>query len=72
MKTAFQNAGVKQFGSGCAFLVVDPKSGKITIESLPNQDSPLKQGKQVLLGNDLWEHACYLSYRNRRPDYLNA
>jgi superoxide dismutase, Fe-Mn family len=69
-KAAFEAAGVGQFGSGWAWLVVD--GGKLAVVSTANQDSPLTDGKTPLLGNDVWEHAYYLNYQNRRPDYLNA
>lgn len=71
MKTAFNTAGAGQFGSGWVFVTVN-KEGKLSIEALPNQDTPLMYGKRVLLGNDVWEHAYYLNYQNRRPDYLKA
>lgn len=67
----FNAAGGRQFGSGWVFVVVD-KDGKLSIETRPNQDTPLMDGKRVLLGNDVWEHAYYLNYQNRRPDYLKA
>jgi superoxide dismutase, Fe-Mn family len=70
-KTAFNDAGVKRFGSGWAWLILD-KSGKLAITSTANQDNPLTDGNFPILGNDVWEHAYYLTYRNRRPDYLNA
>jgi len=69
-KKKFNEAGVKQFGSGWAFLVW--KGGKLEIVSKPNQDSPLSDGLYPVLGNDVWEHAYYLKYNNRRPDYLAA
>jgi superoxide dismutase, Fe-Mn family len=69
-KAAFEAAGVGQFGSGWAWLVVD--GGKLAVVSTANQDSPLTDGKTPLLGNDVWEHAYYLNYQNRRPDYLKA
>jgi Fe-Mn family superoxide dismutase len=70
-KEQFQKAGLGRFGSGWAWLVRD-KSGKLTIESTPNQDSPLMDGKHAVLGCDVWEHAYYLKYQNRRADYLAA
>jgi Fe-Mn family superoxide dismutase len=70
-KTAFNDAGVKRFGSGWAWLILD-KSGNLAITSTPNQDSPLMDGDFPVLGNDVWEHAYYLKYQNRRPDYLSA
>jgi Fe-Mn family superoxide dismutase len=64
-------AGLARFGSGWAWLVLDG-SGALKIESTPNQDNPLMEGKTALLGIDVWEHAYYLKYQNRRADYLNA
>jgi superoxide dismutase, Fe-Mn family len=64
------DAGVKRFGSGWTWLVVD--SGGLAVTSTPNQDSPLSDGKTPILGIDVWEHAYYLKYQNRRPDYLAA
>ncbi len=69
-KEAFEAAGVGQFGSGWSWLVAD--GGKLAVVSTANQDSPLTDGKRPLLGNDVWEHAYYLNYQNRRPDYLKA
>ena len=69
-KAAMNDAGVKRFGSGWAWLI--DAGGKLTIESSANQDSPLMEGKKPLLGIDVWEHAYYLKYQNRRPDYLAA
>ena len=69
-KGAFEAAGVGQFGSGWAWLVAD--GGKLAVVSTANQDSPLTDGKTPLLGNDVWEHAYYLNYQNRRPDYLKV
>lgn len=69
-REAFEAAGVGQFGSGWAWLVAD--GGSVAVVSTPNQDSPLTDGKTPLLGNDVWEHAYYLNYQNRRPDYLKA
>lgn len=69
-KTAFKNAGVNQFGSGWAWLVYDGSG--LAVTSTPNQDSPLSDGKSPLLGADVWEHAYYLKYQNKRPDYLDA
>lgn len=63
-------AGVGRFGSGWAWLV--QSAGKLEITSTPNQDSPVMEGKNVVLGIDVWEHAYYLKYQNRRPDYLAA
>ncbi len=70
-KTQFNDAGVKRFGSGWAWLVID-QSGKLAVISTANQDSPLMDGLYPVMGNDVWEHAYYLKYQNRRPDYLNA
>jgi superoxide dismutase, Fe-Mn family len=70
-KTAFNDAGVKRFGSGWAWLILD-SSGKLQITSTANQDSPFMDGNYPVMGNDVWEHAYYLKYQNRRPDYLNA
>jgi Fe-Mn family superoxide dismutase len=68
-KEKFNEAGVKQFGSGWAWLVKGA-DGKLAITSSPNQDNPISQGQFPVLGNDVWEHAYYLKYQNRRPDYL--
>ena len=64
------DAGVKRFGSGWTWLVVD--GGMLAVTSTPNQDTPLSEGKTPILGIDVWEHAYYLKYQNRRPDYLTA
>ena len=69
-KDQFTKAAAGQFGSGWAWLVAD--DGELKIEAAPNQDSPLSAGKKVLLGLDVWEHAYYLKYQNRRPDYIAA
>lgn len=66
----FTEAALKRFGSGWAWLVV--KDGKLAIVSTPNQDPPLIEGRTALLGLDVWEHAYYLKYQNRRPDYVTA
>lgn len=70
-KEAFNTAGSKQFGSGWAWLVMTPEK-KLEVTSTANQDSPLLEGNYPILGNDVWEHAYYLRYQNRRSDYLNA
>jgi Fe-Mn family superoxide dismutase len=70
-KEAFTKAGLTRFGSGWAWLAVG-KDGKLAVSSSPNQDSPLMEGATPILGNDVWEHAYYLNYQNRRPDYLAA
>jgi superoxide dismutase, Fe-Mn family len=69
-KTAFAEAAMKRFGSGWAWLTLD-KSGKLIVESLPNQDSPLMNGNKPILGIDVWEHAYYLKYQNRRQEYVD-
>jgi superoxide dismutase, Fe-Mn family len=69
-KEEFKNAGVGQFGSGWAWLVHDGTGLQVT--STPNQDSPITDGQTPLLGVDVWEHAYYLKYQNKRPDYLDA
>lgn len=66
----FAAAAAGRFGSGWAWLVVD--NGEVAITSTPNQDSPLMEGKTPVLGLDVWEHAYYLNYQNRRPDYISA
>src|SRR5258708_6018126 len=71
MQAKFNDAGTRVFGSGWVFVTVT-KDGKLAMESRPNQDTPLMDGKRVLFGNDVWEHAYYLLYQNRRPDYLKA
>ncbi|MBD3880156.1 superoxide dismutase [Phormidium tenue FACHB-886] len=70
-KQQFNEAGSKQFGSGWAWLVKD-QQGKLQVISTANQDSPIIAGLTPILGNDVWEHAYYLKYQNRRADYLNA
>ncbi|PTL40508.1 superoxide dismutase [Alkalicoccus saliphilus] len=69
-KEEFKNAGVGRFGSGWAWLVVS--NGELEITSTPNQDTPISDGKTPVLGVDVWEHAYYLKYQNKRPDYLEA
>ena len=70
-KEKFQAAGVARFGSGWAWLVIN-KAGGLEITSTPNQDSPIMDGLKPVFGVDVWEHAYYLKYQNRRPDYLKA
>jgi Fe-Mn family superoxide dismutase len=70
-KSTMSESGMKRFGSGWAWLVLD-KSGKLAIESFPNQDSPYMKGLYPIVGVDVWEHAYYLKYQNRRADYLEA
>ena len=67
----FNLAGERQFGSGWVFVTVE-RDGRLALTSRPNQDTPLMDGKLVLMGNDVWEHAYYLKYQNRRADYLKA
>ncbi|MBU8684295.1 Superoxide dismutase [Mn] [Bacillus licheniformis] len=69
-KEDFAAAAAGRFGSGWAWLVVN--NGELEITSTPNQDSPLSEGKTPILGLDVWEHAYYLNYQNRRPDYIKA
>jgi Fe-Mn family superoxide dismutase len=70
-KAAFNDAGAKRFGSGWAWLVIGADS-KLAVTSTANQDSPLIDGLYPVMGNDVWEHAYYLKYQNRRPEYLAA
>jgi Fe-Mn family superoxide dismutase len=70
-KEKFQAAGAARFGSGWAWLVIN-KAGSLEIISTPNQDSPIMDGLKPVFGVDVWEHAYYLKYQNRRPDYLKA
>lgn len=69
-KEEFAKAGATRFGSGWAWLVVN--NGELEVTSTPNQDSPLTEGKTPVIGLDVWEHAYYLNYQNRRPDYIGA
>ncbi|MCU0959740.1 MAG: superoxide dismutase [Pirellulaceae bacterium] len=69
-KEQFANAATTRFGSGWAWLSVD--KGKLLVESTANQDSPLSEGRVPILGLDVWEHAYYLKYQNRRPEYITA
>jgi Fe-Mn family superoxide dismutase len=69
-KDLFAKAGVGRFGSGWAWVI--DAGGKLVIESTANQDSPLMEGKKIVFGIDVWEHAYYLKYQNRRPDYIGA
>ncbi|MEM9354383.1 MAG: superoxide dismutase, partial [Planctomycetota bacterium] len=70
-KEAFSNAAATRFGSGWAWLSVGA-DGKLLVESTPNQDNPWMEGRTPILGLDVWEHAYYLKYQNRRPDYIGA
>ena len=69
-KKEFANAAATRFGSGWAWLSIE--GGKLVLESTPNQDTPLSEGRTPILGLDVWEHAYYLNYQNRRPDYISA
>ncbi|OIJ16106.1 superoxide dismutase [Anaerobacillus arseniciselenatis] len=69
-KEEFAKAGATRFGSGWAWLIVD--NGKLAVTSTPNQDTPVMEGKTPILGLDVWEHAYYLNYQNKRPDYISA
>lgn len=69
-KEEFSKAATTRFGSGWAWLVVN--NGELEVTSTPNQDSPLMEGKTPILGLDVWEHAYYLNYQNRRPEYISA
>jgi superoxide dismutase, Fe-Mn family len=71
-KTRFNQMGSKHFGSGWVMVVMDRSGRALEIATRPNQDSPLLEGERVLFGNDVWEHAYYLKYNNRRDDYLGA
>jgi len=70
-KTKFNDAGTKQFGSGWVWLA-GKSNGEVQIITTPNQDNPISQGLYPIFGNDVWEHAYYLKYNNRRPEYLAA
>tara|TARA_B100000029_G_scaffold265053_1_gene261236 strand:- start:390 stop:998 length:609 start_codon:yes stop_codon:yes gene_type:complete len=70
LQEQFAKAAATRFGSGWAWVVVD--GGKLAVTSTPNQDNPLSDGKTPILGIDVWEHAYYLNYQNRRPDYVKA
>jgi Fe-Mn family superoxide dismutase len=69
-KVKFAAAGATRFGSGWAWLLNN--NGKLEVTSTPNQDSPLMEGREPVMGLDVWEHAYYLKYQNRRPDYIGA
>jgi superoxide dismutase, Fe-Mn family len=71
LKEEFNTKGGKVFGSGWVFVAVTP-DGKLSLVTKPNQDTPLMEGGRALFGNDVWEHAYYLKYQNRRPEYLKA
>jgi superoxide dismutase, Fe-Mn family len=71
IKTKVNQAGATRFGSGWAWISAE-QGGNLRIESTPNQDSPLMEGRTPILGIDVWEHAYYLKYQNKRPDYLGA
>lgn len=70
-KEKFNSAGGGQFGSGWVWLVMT-NEGKLDVVATPNQDTPMSDGHKVIMGNDVWEHAYYLTYENRRPEYLKA
>ncbi len=70
LKEEFKKAAIGRFGSGWAWVI--DNGGKLVVESTANQDSPLMAGKKVVFGIDVWEHAYYLNYQNRRPDYIDA
>jgi Fe-Mn family superoxide dismutase len=71
LKEEFSKTAASRFGSGWAWLVID-KDGSLKLLSTPNQDNPIVEGYKPILGLDVWEHAYYLKYQNRRPDYINA
>jgi len=70
-QTKFNDAGTKQFGSGWVWLAAKA-TGEVQVISTPNQDTPISEGLFPIMGNDVWEHAYYLKYNNRRPEYLQA
>lgn len=70
-KEIFNKAATTRFGSGWAWLILNEKN-ELAVTSTPNQDNPLMEGNKILLGLDVWEHAYYLKYQNKRPDYINA
>jgi len=70
LKEEFKKAAIGRFGSGWAWVI--DNGGKLVVESSANQDSPLMEGKKIVFGIDVWEHAYYLHYQNRRPDYVDA
>lgn len=70
-ESEFSNAAATRFGSGWAWLIKN-NDGSVAVTSTPNQDNPIMDGKTPILGLDVWEHAYYLNYQNRRPDYINA
>ena len=71
-KEAFVKSAVGNFGSGWTWLARDNKNSKLVIQNMPNQDSPITMGLQPIFGLDVWEHAYYLKYQNKRPDYIAA
>ncbi|MBI4579529.1 MAG: Fe-Mn family superoxide dismutase, partial [Planctomycetes bacterium] len=71
LRDKFTTAATSHFGSGWAWLSVD-QNGSLTVHATANQDSPLMDGRRPVLGLDVWEHAYYLKYQNRRPDYVTA
>jgi len=71
LQDQFNTAGTRVFGSGWVFVTV-ASDGKLALVTKPNQDTPIMDGQRALMGNDVWEHAYYLKYQNRRPDYLKA
>ena len=71
LKETFNGKGATQFGSGWVWLTMNPE-GRLEVVATPNQDTPMSQGHKIIMGNDVWEHAYYLTYENRRPEYLKA